>query len=247
MFKVNFNKIEYRKYSFSKELIFLFGFFTIIFFLVLSSCKKQATNQKDLTSEQIMLELSKDSNFKDYVKTLSEITNTNLANSNNPNFLMPEFESEFKKAAFENNQESRAAISTFIGFNDTERFWTLRNQLNNSFSKLLKSYNLKKINIEQWKRIISDQRLQNFQSTIQDNIIKVKVASLNPDDCYEQYTDCLDDALAVYATEQVVCVGAGALGWTGVGIALFVSCESASYYHLTTSKKKCTSTFKTCK
>jgi hypothetical protein len=241
MFKLNINKIG------RKELMLLFGLFTIIFFFVLSSCKKQATNQKDLTSEQIMLELSKDSNFKDYVKALSEITNTNLANSNTSDFLISEFESEFKKAAFENNQESRANISTFIGFNDTDRFWILRNQLNASFSKLLKSYNLKKINMEQWKTIISDQRLQNFQSAIRDNIIKVKVASLNPDDCYEQYTDCLDDALAVYATEQVVCVGAGALGWTGVGIALFVSCESASYYHLTTSKRKCTSTYKTCK
>ena len=86
--------------------------------------------------------------------------------------MISEFESEFKKAAFENNQESRANISTFIGFNDTDRFWILRNQLNASFSKLLKSYNLKKINMEQWKTIISDQRLQNFQSAIRDNIIK---------------------------------------------------------------------------
>ena len=47
--------------------------------------------------------------------------------------------------------------------------------------------------------------------------------------------------------EQVACVAFGALGWTGVGAALFVACEVASNYHVATSKRRCVSAYKTCK
>jgi hypothetical protein len=65
--------------------------------------------------------------------------------------------------------------------------------------------------------------------------------------CQEIYKDCLDQATATYAVEQVGCVGFGALGWTIVGGALFVACEAAANYHLYINDRTCRTNLKYCK
>ena len=70
---------------------------------------------------------------------------------------------------------------------------------------------------------------------------------INPEECLEKYKDCIDGATATYAVEQVACVGAGALGWTIIGGALFVACEVASNYHLYINDRTCRTNLKYCK
>jgi hypothetical protein len=168
----------------------------------------------------------------------TQLLNTNIDNNIDEQNFIDLFKESIKK-----NNESKNKISNYMGFQNSINFWTIRTLLNSSISNLLKKYDFKKVSKLQWYELVKASK----DYTSNQAQTKLKTFMLNPNNCIEQYSDCVDDAKAQYAVEALGCAGWGALGWTVVGAVLFVGCEGLSYYHLKTMKRKCESSYKSCK
>lgn len=221
--------------------------------LLFVGCKKTAASNKQFyTSEQTINEIKNDTDFYNYIYNLDLLINRKsppLSYEINTNKIIntdemdeQKFISMFKES-IENNSESKKTISNYMGFENINDFWKIRALLNLSLANLIKKYDLTIISKTQWYELFKG---VNKTNQIQ-NSSNLKNFMMSPDNCIEQYKDCVDDANAQYAVEALGCAGWGALGWTVIGGVLFVGCEGLSYYHLTTMKRKCESSYKTCK
>jgi hypothetical protein len=226
----------------NKYLIIGMAIMTYSTFLI-SGCLKTTNNKlTELTSDQILNEIINDSNFSIYKANLNLLATKSISNTLADNTDEQKFVKLFKES-IDNNIDSKIKISTYLGFLNSNEFWNIRANLNSSLSNLIKKYDFKKISKSQWYNLIkSSNSLVLYQAQP-----KIKTFMLNTDNCIEQYRDCIDDSKAQYAVECLGCVGWGALGWTVVGSVLFVGCEGISYYHFTTMKRKCESSYKSCK
>jgi hypothetical protein len=167
-----------------------------------------------------------------------------VSNANSDKLLSQnEFELIYNKAINENDIHSKKEISKIMGFSDYSLFWEARKRILNNIAFLNKNYGLNKLSTKELKSVISA-GLANKNST---NGKAKTTFMINPEECQEMFNNCMDQATAMYAVEQVTCVGAGALGWTIIGGALFVACEVASNYHLYINNRTCRTNLKYCK
>lgn len=215
-----------------------FLFFSILLF----GCEKENTIQttKPLLNNSNILQ---DSAFKILLSDIQDISVT-VSNANSDKLLSQnEFELIYNKALNENDINSENEISKIMGFSDYSLFWEARKRILNNIVLLNKKYKLNKLSTTELKGIFNA-GLANKNST---NSKGKTTFMINPEECLEKYKDCIDGATATYAVEQVACVGAGALGWTIIGGALFVACEVASNYHLYINDRTCRTNLKYCK
>jgi hypothetical protein len=215
-----------------------FLFFSILLF----GCEKENTIQTTkplLNNSNILL----DSAYKILLTDIQDISVT-VSNANSDKLLsQSEFELIYNKAINENDVHSKKEISKFMGFSDYSLFWEARKRILNNIAFLNKKYGLNKLSTKELKSVISA-GLANKNST---NGKAKTTFMINPEECQEMFNNCMDQATAMYAVEQVTCVGAGALGWTIIGGALFVACEVASNYHLYINNRTCRTNLKYCK
>jgi hypothetical protein len=216
---------------------------TFLFFsILLFGCEKENTIQTTkplLNNSNILL----DSAFKILLTDIQDISVT-VSNVNSDKLLSQnEFELIYNKAINENDIHSKNEISKIMGFSDYSLFWEARKRILNNIAFLNKKYSLNKLSTKELKNVISA-GLANKNST---NGKAKTTFMINPEECQEMFNNCMDQATAMYAVEQVTCVGAGALGWTIIGGALFVACEVASNYHLYINNRTCRTNLKYCK
>jgi hypothetical protein len=216
---------------------------TFLFFsILLFGCEKESVIQKSnplLNNSNIL----QDSAFRSLISDMKEISVT-TSNANSDKLLSQnEFELIYNKAINENDIKSKNEISKIMGFSDYSLFWEAKKRISNNIVSLNKKYSLSKLSTTALKGVISD-GLANKNST---NSKDKMTFMFDPNECIEKYADCLEEATADYAVEQVACVGAGALGWTIIGGALFVACEAASNYHLYVNNRSCRTSLKHCK
>jgi hypothetical protein len=216
---------------------------TFLFFsILLFGCEKENTIQttKSLLNNSNILQ---DSAFKILVSDIQDISVT-VSKANSDKILSQnEFELIYNKALNENDINSKNEISKIMGFSDYSIFLESRKRVLNNIVFLNKKYGLNKLSTNELKSIISD-GLANIKSK---NGKAKTTFMINPEECQEMFNNCMDQATAMYAVEQVTCVGAGALGWTIIGGALFVACEVASNYHLYINNRTCRTNLKYCK
>ena len=216
---------------------------TLLFFsILLFGCEKENTMQttKPLVNNANILQ---DSAFKTLLLDIQKISMT-VSNVNSDKLLTQnEFELIYNKAINENDIHSKNEISNIMGFSDYSLFWEAKNRISNNIVLLNKKYGLNKLSTTALQGVISD-GLAKKNST---NSNGKMTFMFDPNECIEKYEDCVDEAIAEYAVEQVACVGAGALGWTIIGGALFVACEAASNYHLYVHNRSCRTNLKYCK
>lgn len=226
----------------NRKLILGMSILSLLTFSILGCLKTTNKRITEQTSDQILNEIINDSNFSIYKTNLNLLVSKSFGKTNIEDIDEQNFVRLFKESA-ENNLDSKKKISNYLGFQNSNEFWTIRTKLNSSLSQLIRKYDFKKVSKNQWYTLFkkSNKIALNQLQPI------VKTFMLNPNNCIEQYKDCIDDANAQYSVEVLGCVGWGALGWTVVGGVLFVGCEGLSYYHLTTMKRKCESSYKSCK
>lgn len=216
---------------------------TFLFFsILLFGCEKENTIQttKPLLNNSNILQ---DSAFKILVSDIQDVS-VKVSNASSDKILSQnEFDLLYDKALNENDINSKYEIAKIMGFSDYSLFWEARKRILNNVVLLNKKYKLNKLSTTELKGIISA-GLANKNST---NSKGKTTFMINPEECLEKYKDCIDGATATYAVEQVACVGAGALGWTIIGGALFVACEAASNYHLYINDRTCRTNLKYCK
>ena len=216
---------------------------TFLFFsILLFGCEKENTIPKTnplLNNSNIL----QDSAFRTLISDMKEISVTTSNADADKLLSQNEFELIYNKAINENDIKSKNEISKIMGFSDYSLFWETKKRISNNIVLLNKKYSLNKLSTTALQGVISD-GLANNNSTNSN----VKMTFMfDPNECIEKYADCVDEAIAEYAVEQVACVGAGALGWTIIGGALFVACEAASNYHLYVHNRSCRTSLKYCK
>ena len=215
----------------------------IILFLsfLLFGCEKDNAIQiiKPLLNNS---DINQDSTFKLFLSDIQEISST-VSNANSEKLLtQDEFELIYNKAINENDVNSKNEISKIMGFSDYSLFWKTRERILNNIVLLNKRYNLKKLSTTEMENLISN-GLANKNSS---NINGKTNFFMNPG-CYEMFKNCEDQATAVYASEQVACVYAAQFGWTLPGLAFFIACEAASYYHLYINDRTCKTNLRYCR
>ena len=216
----------------------------IVFFSIfLFGCEKENVIQ---TTKPLLnnADINQDSNFKLFLSDIQEISAT-VSNANSEKLLtQDEFELTYNKAINENDINSKNEISKIMGFSDYSLFWKTRERILNNIVLLNKRYNLKKLSTKEMENLISNGLANKNSSNINSN--GKTTFFMNPG-CYEMFKNCEDQATAMYAMEQVGCVGLGVLGWTVVGGALFIACEATSYYHLYVNDRTCRTNFRYCR
>jgi hypothetical protein len=248
------NQIKKMKLSLNKKLQFTILTTFFIFAIILFGCQKEkGIIGIEEDPEIIMNKIKGDENLENYINSIKSLQKRNILTSNIASEFNVEIENqtankskelsqeEFQNLFIESNKNNIVAkekIATLFEFKNSEEFLNNRAIMINSLSNLSKKYNLNKLNVGNWYSLISN-NIENKNNS--SSISKQAVAN-----CLEQYQHCMDDALAVFAVEQVACVSAGALGWTLIGAAVFVACEGASHYHLYTSRRKCGSSYTGC-
>lgn len=210
--------------------------------ILLISCEKEYTIQttKPLLNNSNILQ---DSAFKILLSDIQEVSFA-ISNASSDKILSQnEFELIYNKAIKENDNNSKNEISKIMGYSDYSLFWETRKRILNNIGVLNKKYNLNKLSAKEMKGIINSGLANKNRSNISS---KGKTIFMYNPECQEIYKNCLDQATATYAVEQVGCVGLGVFGWTIVGGALFVACEAASNYHLYVNDRACRTNLKYC-
>jgi YHS domain-containing protein len=216
----------------------------IVFFsILLFGCEKENAIQttKPLLNNS---DINKDSTFKLFLSDIQEISAT-VSNANSEKLLtQDEFELIYNKAINENDVNSKNEISKIMGFSDYSLFWKTRERILKNIMLLNNKYNLKNLSTTEMENLIKN-GLAN-KNTFNMNSNGKTTFFMNPG-CYEMFKNCEDQATAMYAIEQVGCVGLGVLGWTVVGGVLFIACEATSYYHLYVNDRTCRTNLKYCR
>jgi len=214
----------------------------VIFFNM--SCKKELNISNNEKSIIQIKNLSKDPDFITYISEIKAVENS-LENANPINKLdEKEFTLYFTKAVKYNDISAKRIISNSMGFHDDSSFWISRSKRIIALKNLNAKYNFS--NLGEQDVLMSLQNINTQNEKIKSNGMNLKTFFFDGPDCLEIYKNCKDNVSANYAMDQIVCVSAGALGWTGIGILTFLACEAASNYRMYVGDKACLLSFKNC-
>ena len=217
------------KLTLNKKLQFtILATFFITAILLLGCEKEKSVINVEEDPLTIMNNIKSDKNLLNYINAIKSLQNRNNLSSN----IASEFnntlvnqtsnkskelsQEEFQNLFIESNKNNIAAkerIATLFEYKNSEEFLKNRTIMINSLSNLSQKYNLKKLSLENWYSLISNNKGNKYHSSI--------VSKQLEDNCIEQYHHCMDDAVAVFAVEQVACITAGALGRTLIGAVVF--------------------------
>jgi YHS domain-containing protein len=225
------------------KFIILAPIIIVFFSVLLFGCEKENAIQttKPLLNNS---DINKDSTFKLFLSDIQEISAT-VSNANSEKLLtQDEFELIYNKAINENDVNSKNEISKIMGFSDYSLFWKTRERILKNIMLLNNKYSLKNLSTTEMENLIKN-GLAN-KNTFNMNSNGKTTFFMNPG-CYEMFKNCEDQATAVYASEQVACVYAAQFGWTLPGLALFIACEAASYYHLYINDRTCKTNLRYCR
>ena len=211
----------------------------------LSACNKSSLYQNQLSPSTNTIALSEDSIFKSLVFDLRDY-NEVVANTKADTIMnQQDFEINFNNAVKNNDAGSRKIIANTMGFSNDIEFWETRNKMINKIYLLSKKYDFRNISLNNLEKLASNQ-ISNSKII---NLSNKKYVSLDYDysSCIDNYRNCIDQATANFAVEQVGCVGMGVFSWTIIGGAFFIACEAASNYHLYVNDRTCGTNFTYCK
>lgn len=217
------------------------SFLVIIFFTI--SCSKNVDNlqMESLTSDQLCKKIADDPFFSKYVAGIQSLMEKRVFQSE----MLSEnqFQEYYKNAIVNSDLDSKKIIANAMGYEFYEVFWNERDNMNYAIKTLSCKYDLQKLDRAQWKELIKNKiiELENFRK-----INNVAMSFEGGPKCAEKYWNCMEQAAATYAVEQVACFSFAGLGWTGIGVAAFIGCETASRWHLNTMKKGCEIDFRIC-
>ncbi len=211
------NVNKFKKYS----LLFLFVI-TLNY-----GCEKESNNLSKIKIKDEFI--NEDNNFTTYLNETNDLSNHLLNRVKISEISENEFLINFTLAVNNDNYKAKKFISNLMGY-DEMGFWDNRNKRLEALRKLNHKYYLSKLTIDKFHTN------NNFRSNMIQRI-----------DCSEIYKNCRDDVTANYAMDQITCIAAGALGWTGVGALLFVGCEAAANYKMYIGDRNCGTNYRNCK
>lgn len=217
----------------------LTGFFLII--VLLSSCVKSTLEKQKESPIKIIETISADPLFTDYISDLILL----LEKSPFQSYSLDEkeFLSNYNNAILNSDKKSKKLIASAMGFEFEEAYWSITEKMNYSLQKLSSKYDFSQFDENQLRNLIKTKIL------LQKKIKQYTQISMSIDEgplCAEKYWNCMDQAAATYVLEQIACVGAGSIGWTGIGFVVFVGCEAGSKWHLNSMRKGCDIDFRIC-
>ena len=200
--------------------------FLLSFFLIgICSCEKESTSVLKLNNDYI----KDDDIFTTYINETKDLNNHLSNRKNIIDVSENDFLTNYTLAIKNDNYEAKRYISNLMGY-DEMGFWDNRKKRLGALWNLNQKYYLSNLTIEKFY----------MTNKIRSNMMELI-------DCGEMYKNCQDGVTANYAMDQITCVAAGALGWTGVGALLFVGCEAAANYKMYVGDRNCRINFKNCK
>lgn len=206
----------------SSFYLVLFIFSTIFF-----SCNKSTS---DTSSMKLNIEkIKNDTDFKTYLIQLDSLKNHLTSRKSNTILNEADFIKIYTKALKEKDIHSQEIISNLMGY-EANTFWQARMNRIKILQKLNSRYDLSKIEMTNFKK---ENQKRSFMYDL--------------DECLEMYKICKENVTATYAMDQITCVTAGALGFTGIGVVVFVGCEAAAVYRLYQGDRNCNIIYKFCK
>lgn len=209
------------------QLIFKNTIVVLISLVAFFGCKKISPKS---TSTGLNIEKIKtDVDFKLYVNEIDSIKHHLSSRLLDSILSENDFIKYYIKAIKENDINAKRIISKQMGYNEFD-YWSSRSRRIEVLRKLNLKYDLSKVEK-------SDFIIHNYKKTL----------SYDTDECVEIYKICKDNVTATYAMDQITCVTAGALGFTGIGVIVFVGCEAAAVYRMYLGDRNCSINFKYCK
>lgn len=215
------------------------GLFLIIVFF--SSCAKSTIEKLKEPQKQIVENFSTDPLFTDYISDLVLLIEKSPLQTYSLD--EKEFLSNYKNAILNSDKKSKKIIASAMGFEFEEVYWKLSDKMNHTLQKLSAKYDFSQFDENQLRNLIKTKML------LQKKIKTYTQISMSIDEgplCAEKYWNCMDQAAATYVLEQIACVGAASIGWTGIGFLVFVGCEAGSKWHLNSMRKGCDIDFRIC-
>ena len=210
---------------FIKKITNVFIFSTIIFGIV---CCNKLNSESNLVKLNIE-DLKYDNDFKIYISAVDSLKKHLELRVSDSVLSESVFIMYYIKAIKENDPKARLIISNQMGYNKDD-FWNDRADRINILNKLNAKYDLSKVE-KQYFQVLNRKKSLMFDA----------------DECLEIYKICKDNVTATYAMDQITCVTAGALGFTGIGVVVFVGCEAAAVYRMYQGDRNCNINFKYCK
>lgn len=198
---------------------------TMIF--VVNSCNKKNSEPSQIKLN--MENLKNDNDFKLYISQVDSLKRHFELRVSDTILSEPVFVKYYIRAVKENDLNARLIISNQMGYTGND-FWIERMNRLKVLNKLNIKYDLSKIEEK-------DFQLVNRKTSLMFDL----------DECLEIYKICKDNVTATYAMDQITCVAAGALGFTGIGVVFFVGCEAAAIYRMYQGDRNCNINFKYCK
>ncbi len=210
----------------------------LVFF---SSCVKSTIEKVKESPTQILENISTDPIFTDYISDIVLLIEKKPLQSYSLD--ENEFLSIYKNAILNSDKKSKKIIASIMGFEFEEVYWKLSEKMNHSLQKLSEKYDFSQLDE---KKLIN---LIKTKISLQKKIKTYPQISMSIDEgplCAEKYWNCMDQAAAAYVLEQIACVGSASIGWTGVGLLVFIGCEAGSKWHLNSMRKGCEIDFRIC-
>lgn len=216
------------------------AYFLIIGSFIFLGCTKENSNKTKLEIGS----LNQDKDFLELITESNSIIDTSLKYASENLISETEFINHFKKAVNENDSNSRKIISKSLGFLNDSVFWNKRKNIREKMNLLNYKYDL--INVDHYLIINAIKNQVNIKSVNPYNSPINKSTALDGTNCLQQFKNCRDNVTAAFAFDQVQCVMAGSLGWTGLGLLLFVACEASAYYKSYVGDRTCLINYNLC-
>ena len=216
------------------------AYFLIIGSFIFLGCTKEKSNKTKLEIGS----LNQDKDFLELITESNSIIDTSFKYASENLISETEFINHFKKAVNENDSNSRKIISKSLGFLNDSVFWNKRKNIREKMNLLNYKYDL--INVDHYLIINAIKNQVNIKSVNPYNSPINKSTALDGTNCLQQFKNCRDNVTAAFAFDQVQCVMAGSLGWTGLGLLLFVACEASAYYKSYVGDRTCLINYNLC-
>lgn len=216
------------------------AYFLIIGSFIFLGCTKENSNKTKLEIGS----LNQDKDFLELITESNSIIDTSFKYASENLISETEFINHFKKAVNENDSNSRKIISKSLGFLNDSVFWNKRKNIREKMNLLNYKYDL--INVDHYLIINAIKNQVNIKSVNPYNSPINKSTALDGTNCLQQLKNCRDNVTAAFAFDQVQCVMAGSLGWTGLGLLLFVACEASAYYKSYVGDRTCLINYNLC-
>lgn len=213
-----------KKSTFNNTILYLA---TLLVSSLLFGCNK--SNPETISIKPNIEEIINDVDFKIYLNQVDSLKHHLSGRDNKSIMSQTEFIKIYIKAIKENDVEAQKLISNQMGY-DENQFWESRLIRINLIQKLNSRYDLSKI------------ELNHFQKEYKKRALMYDI-----DECVEIYKICKDNVTATYAMDQITCIASGALGFTGIGVIVFVGCEAAAVYRMYQGDRNCNINYKYCK